>query len=153
MKVTLNWLREFVDFDLPVSQLAERLTMAGLEVESIEETGRELAGIVCAELVSVHPHPRADRLSLCEVRPNSDTTVTVVCGATNLRAGDRVAYAPPGSSLPGGKTITTAEVHGVSSAGMLCSEAELGVGPDASGLLILLNEAAIGERIAVVLGL
>lgn len=153
MKVTLNWLREFVDFDLPVSQLAERLTMAGLEVESIEETGRELAGIVCAELVRVLPHAQADRLSVCEVRPDNDTTVTVVCGATNLRAGDRVAYAAPGSSLPGGKTITTAEVRGVSSAGMLCSEGELGLGADASGLLILPNEAAIGERLAVVLGL
>jgi len=153
MKVTLNWLREFVDIDLPVAELAERLTMAGLEVESIEETGRELADVVCAELVRVHPHPRADRLSVCEVRPNSDTTVTVVCGATNLRAGDRVAYAAPGASLPGGRTIATAEVRGISSAGMLCSEAELGVGLDASGLLILPNEAAIGERVAVVLGL
>ncbi|HUM00570.1 MAG TPA: phenylalanine--tRNA ligase subunit beta, partial [Mycobacterium sp.] len=153
MKVTLNWLREFVDVDLSVSQLAERLTMAGLEVESIEETGRELAGVVCAELVRVLPHPQADRLTVCEVRPNNDTTVTVVCGATNLRAGDRIAYAAPGASLPGGRTITTAEVRGVSSAGMLCSEAELGVGPDASGLLILPADAAIGERVAVVLGL
>jgi phenylalanyl-tRNA synthetase beta chain len=153
MKVTLNWLREFVDVDLPVSQLAERLTMAGLEVESIEETGGELAGIVCAELVRVLPHPQADRLSVCEVRTNSDTTVAVVCGATNLRAGDRIAYAAPGASLPGGRTISTTDVRGVSSAGMLCSPAELGVGPDASGLLILPNDAAIGERIAVVLGL
>jgi phenylalanyl-tRNA synthetase beta chain len=153
MKVTWNWLREFVDLDLPVPQLAERLTMAGLEVESIEDTGRDLAGVVCAELVRVHPHPQADRLSVCEVRPGGDTTVTVVCGATNLRAGERVAYAAPGSSLPGGKTITTAEVRGVSSAGMLCSEVELGIGSDASGILILPNEAAIGERVAALLGL
>jgi phenylalanyl-tRNA synthetase beta chain len=153
MKVTWNWLREFVDLDLSVAQLAERLTMAGLEVESIETTGGELAGVVCAELVRVHPHPQADRLSVCEIRPGGDTTVKVVCGATNLRAGDRVAYAAPGSSLPDGKAISTAEVRGVSSAGMLCSEAELGVGPDASGILILPNEAAIGERVAVVLGL
>jgi len=153
MKVTWNWLREFVDLDLPVQELAERLTMAGIEVESIEETGRDLAGVVCAELVRVHPHPHADRLSVCEVRPDGDTTVTVVCAAPNLRAGDRVAYAAPGSSLPQGKTITTAEVRGVASAGMLCSEVELGIGTDASGLLTLPGDAAIGERVAVVLGL
>lgn len=144
MKVTWNWLREFVDLDVTVSQLAERLTMAGLEVESIEETGRNLAGVVCAELVRVHPHPQADRLSVCEVRPNGDSTVTVVCGATNLHAGERVAYAAPGARLADGRTIATAEVRGVSSAGMLCSEAELGIGPDASGILILPSDAAIG---------
>ena len=153
MKVTWNWLREFVDIDLPVPQLAERLTMAGLEVESIEETGRDLAGVVCAELVRVYPHPQADRLSVCEVRPGGDTMVTVVCSATNLRAGERVAYAAPGTALPGGKPIATAEVRGVSSAGMLCSEVELGIGSDASGILILPNDAAIGERVASVLGL
>ena len=153
MKVTWNWLREFVDLEVSVPVLADRLTMAGLEVESIEETGGDLAGVVCAELVRVHPHPQADRLSVCEVRPDGDTTVTVVCGATNLRAGERVAYAAPGASLPGGRTIATAEVRGVSSAGMLCSEAELGIGSDTSGILILPNDAAIGERVAVVLGL
>jgi phenylalanyl-tRNA synthetase beta chain len=153
MKVTWNWLREFVDLEVSVEQLAERLTMAGLEVESVEQTGRDLAGVVCAELVRVHPHPHADRLSVCEVRPGDDSTVTVVCGATNLHAGERTAYAAPGSSLPGGRTITTTEVRGVSSAGMLCSEAELGLGGDASGILILPRDAAIGERVAVVLGL
>jgi phenylalanyl-tRNA synthetase beta chain len=153
MKVTWNWLREFVDLELSVAQLADRLTMAGLEVESVEHTGRDLAGVVCAELVRVHPHPQADRLSVCEVRFGDNSSVTVVCGAPNLRAGERVAYAAPGSSLPGGRTITTAEVRGVVSAGMLCSEAELGIGADASGILILPSDAAIGERVAVVLGL
>jgi phenylalanyl-tRNA synthetase beta chain len=153
MKVTWNWLREFVDLEVSVAQLAERLTMAGLEVESVEETGRDLAGVQCAELVRVHPHPQADRLNICEVRLGDDTIATVVCGAANLRAGERIAYATPGSSLPGGRTITTTEVRGVSSAGMLCSEAELGIGPDASGILILPSDAPIGERVAVVLGL
>ncbi len=153
MKVTWNWLCEFVALDVSVAQLADRLTMAGLEVESVEQTGRDLAGVMCAELVRVHPHPQGDRLSVCEVRPGDDTTVTVVCGATNLRAGERVAYAAPGSSLPVGSTITTTEVRGVASAGMLCSEAELGIGTDASGILILPGDAAIGERVGVVLGL
>ncbi len=153
MKVTWNWLREFVDLDVPVLQLAERLTMAGLEVESIEETGRDLAGVVCAEIVQVHPHPAGDRLSVCHVRPGGDLTVQVVCGARNLRAGERVAYATPGATLPNGRTITTAEVRGVPSAGMLCSEAELGIGPDDSGILVLHGEAAIGERVAAILGL
>lgn len=143
MKVTWNWLREFVDMEMPASQLAERLTMAGFEVESIEETGHELSGVVCGEIVQVRPHPQADRLSVCDVRAADDATVQVVCGAPNLRAGDRVAYAPPGSTLPGNRRIASTEVRGVPSAGMLCSEAELGIGTDSSGILILPGEAAI----------
>jgi phenylalanyl-tRNA synthetase beta chain len=151
MKVTWNWLAEFVELQLPVAQLAERLTMAGLEVESIEETGRELAGILCAEIVRVRPHPEADRLSLCDVRTGPDTAWTVVCGASNVQAGSRVAYAPPGSTLPGGRRIETAEVRGVSSAGMLCSETELGIGDDASGILLLPNDAPIGQSVSALL--
>jgi phenylalanyl-tRNA synthetase beta chain len=153
MKVTWNWLREFVALELRLPQLAERLTMAGFEVESIEESGRELSAVVCAEIVQVRPHPDADRLSVCDVRATDDTTVQVVCGAPNLRAGDRVAYAPPGSSLPGDRRISTTEVRGLASAGMLCSEAELGVGLDASSILILPNDAAIGDRVAAILGM
>ncbi len=153
MKVTWNWLREFVDIEMPVTQVAERLAMAGLEVDSIEERARELADVVCAEIVQVRPHPHAERLMLCDVRTAGEATATVVCGATNARAGKRVAYAAPGSTLPGGRRIETAEVRGVPSAGMLCSEAELGIGSDASGILILPNESPIGDRIAAVLGL
>ena len=109
--------------------------------------------MVCTELVGIHPHPHADRLSICDVRTGGDAIVTVVCGATNMRAGDRVAYAPPGSTLPGGKTIGAAEIRGVMSTGMLCTEAELGIGSDSDGILILPNDVAIGERVAAILGL
>jgi phenylalanyl-tRNA synthetase beta chain len=153
MRVTWNWLAEFVDLQLAVAEVAEVLTMAGLEVESVEETGRELADVVCAEIVRVRPHPNADRLQLCDVRTGSEATWTVVCGAANTHAGNRVAYAPPGVTLPGGRLIATTEVRGVSSAGMLCSAAELGIGPAGPEILVLSDDAPLGQRVSAVLGL
>jgi phenylalanyl-tRNA synthetase beta chain len=153
MKVTWNWLSEFVDMEMPLARLAERLTMSGFEVESIDECGRELRDVVCAEIVGVRAHPQAERLRLCDVRVAGDAGATVVCGAPNLHAGDRVAYAPPGSTLPGHRSIAAADIRGVASAGVLCSEAELGLGTDASGILILRGDAAIGDRVAAILGL
>jgi phenylalanyl-tRNA synthetase beta chain len=153
MKVTWNWLSEFVDMEMPLAPLAERLTMSGFEVESVEERGRDLRDVVCAEIAQVRPHPQAERLTVCDLRTAGDGIVTVVCGATNLRAGHRVAYVPPGSTLPGNRTIAAAEVRGVASAGMLCSEAELGLGPDAAGVLILPGDADVGRRVAAIVGL
>lgn len=153
MKVTWNWLAEFVELDMPLARLAERLTLSGLEIESIEDRGRELADVHCAEIVQVRPHPHAERLSVCDVRTSGDAIATVVCGAPNVRAGERVCHAPPGATLPGGRRIEAAEIRGVTSAGMLCSEAELAVGPDSSGILILSPDAPIGDRVAAVLGL
>ncbi|MFQ5666884.1 MAG: phenylalanine--tRNA ligase subunit beta [Candidatus Binatia bacterium] len=153
MKVTWSWLAEFVEMDMPLARLVERLTLAGFEVEAVEQRGRDLSDVVCAEIVRVAPHPRADRLSVCEVRTGHDAAATVVCGATNMRAGDRVAYAKPGSMLPGGRQIGVAEIRGVASAGMLCSEAELALGTEASGILILSNDAPLGQRVAAFLGI
>jgi phenylalanyl-tRNA synthetase beta chain len=153
MKVTWNWLAEFVELNLPLERLAERLTLAGLEIESIEERGRELADVRCAEVVQVRPHPNAERLSVCDVRSGGDAIATVVCGAPNVRAGTRVCHAPPGATLPDGRRIEAAEIRGVASAGMLCSEAEMDLGPDASGILLLPANAPIGDRVAAVLGL
>ena len=153
MKVTWNWLSEFVDIELSPAQLAERLTMAGLEVEGIEERGRDLFEVVCAEIVRVRPHPDGERLTVCDVRTAADAVVTVVCGAPNVHAGARVAYAPPGAVLPGNRRIAAADIRGVHSAGMLCSEAEIGTGPDASGLLTFPGDAPIGQRVAAILGL
>ena len=153
MKITWNWLAEFVELSMPVAELAERLTMAGLEVESVETLGGELAGVVCAAVVAVRPHPNADRLRLCDVRVSPDEQRTVVCGATNVQAGAHVAYAPPGYTLPDGRRIETTEVRGITSAGMLCSEAELKIGTDAAGILLLRSDAPVGERVAAILGL
>jgi phenylalanyl-tRNA synthetase beta chain len=152
MKVTWKWLAEFVDMDMPLSKLADRLVMSGLEIESVEERGRELADVTCAEIVQVRPHPHAERLTVCDVRTRDDAIATVVCGAPNVHAGARVAFAPAGTTLPGGPHIAATEIRGIASAGMLCSEAELALGPDATGLLILPSEAPIGERVAAVLG-
>ena len=152
MRVPWTWLLEFVDVDLEPTPLADRLTMAGLEVEAIDEIGRDLAAVVCAELVTVAPHPNAERLTVCTIR-TADGMATVVCGAANLRVGSRVAFAPADTRLPDGRRVETADVRGVASAGMLCSEAELGIGADASGLLILPEAAPIGARVGTVLGL
>src|SRR5262245_16140126 len=135
MKVSFNWLREFAQIDMSPSVVRERLTLGGLEVEGEAHPGAEIAAVIVAEIVSIDPHPQADRLSLCTVRSGSGPSVSVVCGATNMKAGDRVAYAPPGAVLPDGRRIEQREVRGMLSMGMLCSEAELALSSDADGLL------------------
>jgi phenylalanyl-tRNA synthetase beta chain len=152
MKITWNWLAELVELEQSPSEVADRLAMAGLEVEAIEQRGAELRSVRVAEVVAVRAHPRADRLSVCDVRCGNEAPVTVVCGAPNVAAGLRVAYAPPGTRLPGGPEIGAADIRGVASAGMLCSEAELGIGPDCSGLLLLPGDAPLGESVGRFLG-
>jgi phenylalanyl-tRNA synthetase beta chain len=152
MKITWNWLSEFVELDMTPAELAERLTMSGLEVESVETKGAELAKVVCAEVVVLKPHPGADRLRVCEVRCGADETVSVVCGAPNVAAGQRVAFAPAGVVLPGGTAIEATEIRGVASAGMLCSEVELGIGADGAGILVLPEDAPLGEPVGRIVG-
>jgi phenylalanyl-tRNA synthetase beta chain len=127
--------------------------MGGLEVEGIEYPGAEIAGVIVAEIVSTSPHPNADRLTVCEVRTATPDTVQVVCGAKNMGAGDRVALAAPGTTLPGGRTIERSEIRGVVSFGMLCSEAELGLSDEAAGILILDRDAPLGQRVGAHLGI
>ena len=153
MKVLLSWLRELVPLSLDTATLVERLSAGGLVVDAVETLGAEIRDVVIAEILSTAPHPQAERLTVCAVRTGAGPTASVVCGARNMTAGDRVAYAPPGSVLPGGRRIDHAEVRGVASAGMLCSEAELGIGPGADGLLLLGPEAPLGERLVVHLGI
>ncbi len=150
MKVTLNWLREFVPVDLPLPRLAERLAMAGFEVEAISEQGDELVRI--AQILRIEPHPGADHLVICHITTGGEA-MPVVCGATNMHEGDRVAFAPPGATLPGGKRVECVEIRGQLSYGMLCSEAELGLSPDHSRLLLLPREAPVGELLFPFLGL
>ena len=153
MKVLLSWLRELVPVVLDTPALVERLSLGGLVVDAVETLGAEIRDVVVAEILSTTPHPNAERLTVCAVRTGGGPTASVVCGARNMKAGDRVAYAPPGSVLPGGRRIEEAEVRGVASAGMLCSETELGIGPGADGILLLGPEAPLGERLAVHLGI
>ncbi|HTA18803.1 MAG TPA: phenylalanine--tRNA ligase subunit beta, partial [Polyangia bacterium] len=130
MKISFNWLRELVELPPGVTAdaVAARLTLAGLEVESIDRRGRELGGVVVAEVLARKPHPGSDKLSIVRVRAGG-AEEDVVCGAPNVpAAGGLVAWAPPGARLPGGITLARKEVRGVSSPGMLCSEVELGMG-------------------------
>ncbi len=136
MQVSLRWLKDYVDIELEPKALASRLTMAGLEVESVERRTSSFSGVVVARIIAVRPHPQADKLSLCEVTDGGNT-YSVVCGAPNIRAGDVVPLAKVGATLPGGFTIKEAKIRDERSAGMLCSEEELGIGSDASGVMIL----------------
>jgi len=153
MKVTCNWLAELVEMAWPLGRLTDRLTTAGFEVEGVEEHGRDLPGVVAVEVVSVEPHPHEAGLRVCGIRAEGTTLHTVVCGAPNVRPGARVPWAPPGTALPDGRHIAAAEIHGVASAGMLCSAAELGLGSDAAGLLVLPADVPIGRSVTAALGI
>ncbi|RLB07940.1 MAG: phenylalanine--tRNA ligase subunit beta [Deltaproteobacteria bacterium] len=143
MRVSFSWLREYVDFDLTPSELAERLTMAGLEVEGVEEVGTDLKGVMVAQILSICPHPRADRLSLCQVRVGEEV-LPIVCGAGNIKEGDKVPLALVGAELPHGVRIERADIRGQISEGMMCSEAELGLSTNSDGIMILPPEAPVG---------
>ncbi|HEY0715732.1 MAG TPA: phenylalanine--tRNA ligase subunit beta, partial [Polyangia bacterium] len=148
MKVSLTWLKELLEpgpavAALDASTAAAALTMAGLEVESISERGKDLSGLLVAQVLAVRPHPGADKLRLVRVRAGVRAE-EVVCGAPNVPpAGHHVVWAPPGARLPGGRTLEAREVRGVVSPGMLCSEPELGLGEKGEGIL-LLGESATG---------
>jgi phenylalanyl-tRNA synthetase beta chain len=158
MRFTLSWLKEYVEFDVPPGKLAERLTMSGLEVESLEYLGKGLEEILVAEIRDIRPHPNANKLLLCDV---SDGTKSyrIVCGAKNMRLNDKVALAKPGTTLPKsrkfpeGVTIETTRIRGELSEGMLCSEVELGLGDDDEGIIILPERSEVGGSIVKPLGL
>ena len=136
MKVSLSWLQEYVTVTATVDQLADLLTMAGLEVESVEDRYLYLNDVVVGHIEKVVPHPNADKLKLCQVRTDQGS-VQVVCGAPNAAEGLLVPLALPGCRLSDALTVKETVIRGESSHGMLCSEAELGLGPDRSGLMVL----------------
>ena len=145
MRVPLSWLREFVDVDLAPDQLAERLTLLGMEVKSIERWGADWQHVVTGELLTVEKHPRADRLSLTTVTLGDGTEpLSIVCGATNIAPGQRIPVALPGAVLPGDRRIERAEKMGVVSNGMLCSGEELRLTSDGDGILILPADTPLG---------
>ncbi len=152
MIVTYNWLKEFVDFDLTAEDLAHRLTMAGLEVDAMEKIGEGFDSVVVARLLSVEPHPQADRLTLCRVDTGAEQ-LQIVCGATNHKAGDLVALAQVGSVLPGDFKIKKSKIRGVESMGMLCSEKELGIAEESEGIMILPPDLTLGVPVFEALGL
>ena len=147
MKFSVNWLREFVDLPKSVDELTELLTLAGVEIEGVEQRGANIGHVVVAQITASSPHPNADRLSVCQVDDGSGTKRQVVCGAKNYNVGDKVPLALPGARLPNGTEIRKSKLRGVESEGMLCSPIELGLGQDASGLLILSPDARVGAPI------
>ncbi len=152
MKIPYRWLRELVETDATPERAAERLTMAGIEVAGVTPVVTGLTGVVVGEIASIAPHPAGGPLTVCQVLTGRER-VGVVCGAPNVRAGARAAFAPPGAVLPDGRRIEAATIKGVVSHGMLCSEAELGIGDDAGTILLLGGEVPVGADLVAHLGL
>jgi phenylalanyl-tRNA synthetase beta chain len=156
MKVSLNWLKDYVDITLPADELAEKLTMAGFEVKDIETIGGSWDNVIVAQILAVNPHPNADRLSLPTVDLGGEQA-TVVCGAPNLKVGDKVPFARVGARLIDGHdgkmaTLKPARIRGVESSGMICSEKELGISDRHLGILVLPEDAPVGMPLADYMG-
>ena len=156
MRISLEWLADFIDLDLQDPELPERLAngllLAGLEVEALDRPEASFDGLVVAEVLSVEPHPNADRLKLCRVSDGAGER-SVVCGAPNVAEGRRVVLATPGVRMPGGMKVEVARIRGEQSEGMICSERELGLSTDHSGIMVLGDEQEIGADAAELLGL
>ena len=153
MNVSIKWLKEYVDFDLSSETLAERLLMLGMEIESIKQRGEGLDRVVVGRINTVDKHPKADKLVLCNVDVGAGTDAQIVCGAPNAREGLVAPVALVGAELPNGLIIKRARIRGEESQGMLCSEQELAISEEASGLMALPDNMQIGAPIVEALGL
>ena len=151
MIVTYNWIKEFVDCDLPAEELSHLLTMLGLEVERMEAVGGGMDDVVVARVVEKNQHPNADKLSLCKV-DNGKELLSIVCGAQNFKAGDKVALAQIGATLPGDFKIKRSKIRGEESFGMLCSEKELALAAESAGIMILPEDFQLGTPLFDALG-
>jgi phenylalanyl-tRNA synthetase beta chain len=149
MKISYNWLKDYLKFSQSPEEVAEILTLTGLEVEDIHQSGSSLDGVVVGEVLSVESHPNADRLRVCQVNTGSET-VQIVCGAPNVAAGQKVAVATVGSVLPlklpdgSNLEIKKSKIRGEVSEGMICAEDELGIGTDHDGILVLNANLKVG---------
>jgi len=152
MKIPLSWLREFTDVQLTAEQLADALTLRGLEVRGVERWGANWNKMVVGELLEVGPHPKADRLQLTKVRIGDGPILNIVCGARNISAGQRIPVALVGAAMPDGRRIERAEKMGIASEGMLCSGQELDATDDGDGILILDPSAPLGTPLVDYLG-
>src|SRR5690625_4432377 len=144
MKFSEQWLRCWADPDLSTAALAEQLTMAGLEVETVAAVAGPFTGVVVAEVLEVEDHPDADALKVCRVDDGSGGPLQIVCGAPNVAPGLKVPLARVGAVLPGEFKIRRARLRGVASEGMLCSESALELGGEEGGLLVLAPDAPSG---------
>ncbi len=160
MRVSCNWIRDYVDFDISYEELAKKLTMAGLEVDTIEYLGQDVSNIFVGEVKDVEKHPNADKLSLCTVDVNDENKdLKIICGAPNVAKGQKVVVALPGATLPNNIKIRKAKIRGIESNGMICSGQELGMDEDLipeeqrNGILVLDEDIPIGTDAKKVLGL
>ena len=147
MKLSYNWLKDYLEFDLTPVQVAEAMTSIGIEVDSVEEQEEipgGLAGVVVAEVVECENHPDSDHLHITKVDNGSSELLTVVCGAPNVAKGQKVLFATIGTVLPGDFKIKKSKIRGVESFGMICAADELGIGSDHSGIMVLEPETVIG---------
>ncbi len=154
MLISQHWLKELVDFSCTPEELERILTMLGLEVEKIERPGEKLNGFVVGEVLTKEKHPNADKLSVCTVAVGANVINTIVCGAPNVAAGQKVPVALGGAVVPnGGFTIEKRKLRGVESNGMICSKSELGIADESDGIWELPTDAPVGEPLAAYLGL
>ena len=147
MLVSLNWLREFVPYEGDIQVLGDKLTMLGLELESIDDPFENVKDIVVGYVVECEPHPESDHLSVCTVDVNGPETLTIVCGAPNVAKGQRVPVATVGTVMPEGMKIKKAKLRGVKSFGMICSERELGFSEDHEGIWVLDDSLTVGDKL------
>lgn len=154
MKFTISWLKEHLDTDASVAEIAETLTRVGLEVEAIEDRAASLSAFTIAYVIEAKQHPNADRLRVCMVDTGAGEPVQVVCGAPNARTGMKGVFSPPGSYIPGKKiTLGKGVIRGIESNGMLVSEAELELSEDHDGIIELPADAPVGQPYATYAGL
>ncbi len=153
MRISLNWLSEYISVPFTPEELDHRLTMLGIEVESVERVGERWDKVIVGEVLEVTPHPNADKLRLTRVSIGSGEPLGIVCGAPNVRAGLKVAVATIGADLGGGLVIKKAKIRGEASEGMICSERELGVSQNHEGIWELPSETTVGIALADALGL
>src|SRR5262252_788958 len=149
MKFTLAWLKEYLDTEASLAAVVDKLTMIGLEVESVADRGKMLAPFTIARVISAEQHPNADRLRVCMVDTGQGAPVQVVCGAPNARAGMKGVFVPPGAFIPGkNTTLSVGTIRGVESRGMLVSEFELQLSDNHEGIIELPDEAPVGTSFA-----
>jgi len=147
MKISESWLREWVNPQISTAELVAQLTMAGLEVDSIEPAAASFSGVIVGEILSAEQHPDAEKLRVCQVKGHADGVLQIVCGASNARPGIKIPFATIGAELPGDFKIKKAKLRGVESFGMLCSQVELQLGDDDSGLWELPADAPVGVNL------
>ncbi len=153
MQLPLSWIKEYVDLDLSAEELAYRLTMAGIETVCLGSSVPDFEGVITAKIDKIEKHPRADKLTVCQVRPSpSEEPLTVVCGAPNISEGDIVPLARPGAVLADGMKLKKSKIRGVESRGMMCSQKELGVSDDHTGIWILPPQTPVGKTLPEALG-